>query len=333
MYREHHGLNQSYLKSVLKGSNIKSVPNSRAKRGFRLGSYIDAMVTKQDLSCFIIDDTKPPSDEIATILNQVSEWDNELLLFAAESNEYKGVGKGNWKDDTIIKKLEEFKFYFDRDKSNYYLTTKEKLLCEHVAGVLKTHPFVRAFLSHPNLEFYYQYDFYWQYKNKDCKGLADIVIINRSSDVEFANGYVMPKDSYLIVDVKTGIDHPEKLKYTIWKYNYYFQLSYYYYGLAQVDRFQGLTALDPVIVYGQTSYLNYPSWFVINQKGLQGGRYGWVKHDSAYLPMEEDFDISTLGTNPFLTDTFKEGWENAFHLLDKQGDIPYYLNKNKGRCN
>lgn len=332
MYREHHGLNQSFLKAVLKGTIYQPTPNNKAKRGYRLGSYIDALCTKQDLSTFIIDDTKPPSDEIAKIIDMVSEWDDDLLLFAAENNEYGGVGKGLWEEETILKKLKKYKFYFDREEDKYYLTTKEKLLCEHVAGVLKTHPFVRAFLSHPNLEYYYQYDFYWQYKNKDCKGLADIVIVNRSSDIEFANGYIMPRDSYLIVDVKTGIDHPEKLKYTVWKYNYYFQLSYYYYGLAQVDRFQGLQALDPVIVYGQTSYLNYPSWFVINQKGISGGRYGWVKVDDSYIPMEESFDISTLGTNPFLTDLYIPGWDNAFYMLDKIGDTPYYLNKNKGRC-
>ena len=272
-YREHPALNQSYLKALCTGVGTKRVLKGPA---IRMGSLIDCLLTTPELwdILYYVADIEHPAPDIKAIIGVIGEWNKESVLDVADLMEFKGVGKGKWELDTVWDKLSKYEDYWKSivDCGNRELiTTAEYEIALHVSNLLKTHPFTRAFISHPKLEVLYQYDFYWNYKGYECKGLADTILINNGDDLKFANGFIFPANSFMIVDIKTGTKNPKKLIDSMIEWNYYFQLSYYYMGM---QGFRNMNQINPVIVYAQQSLRDFPTWYQFTDEDLRIGKQG-----------------------------------------------------------
>lgn len=298
-YREHPALNQSYLKNIPLGYGNKKILKGPA---IKMGSLIDCLITtpSEYYETYYVADINVPPEGIKAILDATSEW--ETILEVVDLLDYKGVGNRKWKEPTVLAKLTEFKPYWESlrlSKGKEIVTTSEHEIATHVASLLTTHKETRAFIYHPDLEVIYQKDFYWYHKHWECKGLTDVLLINRGKEIIFANGYVFPANSYLIVDIKTGTKKPEKLRESMVMFNYYFQLAFYHWGL----NIEGLTKLNPIIVYAQQSLRDYPIWYEFTNDDLEIGKKGLK-------------EIKHWSNNKYTQEPYICGYEEAFELLE-----------------
>ena len=292
-YFERPDIDQSKLKRLILGLDAlmderESKLYFEEKESLIIGSVVDCLMTNQEgdfekryhISTLV----SKPSDSIKSVVNQVYDYSrismedsleawkklplayhNSLIVAAIEQQGY----QNNWKMDTRVNKILEQSDYFDDLKEatgKQVLSLEEYSLAQQIVdslgnlGIIKLCKEADSKASE-DYEVYYQYPIYFTYQGEACKGLIDILVVDRKSG------------KYYIIDVKTTFGRTLDFFSSVMKYRYDIQLAFYREAVSiafgvPFDKIGCLFAVE------STSRLGTPLVYNCSQSLLNQGAYG-----------------------------------------------------------
>lgn len=236
-YRAHHGLNQSFLKSLIAGKfrNYEDDPMKRIRKGNALviGSAVDCLVTDPMswVSYYVIESTIPTKQDRNIIETALDIMNSKQLLNLCLmppddviEEAYNTVGVGNRKLETIIKKFQEDGPYFEiyRELAENYdknwIAREDFELVNELSCNVINHPYTRQVFKN-NREQIFQKAIYFDHEGIDCKALLDILQIDHDEKVIY------------MYDLKTTREYPHAFRNAIEDNRYDIQARWYEYAV------------------------------------------------------------------------------------------------------
>ena len=238
-YRENPALSQSDLKKLLLGLDAftKEEPESETLPMI-IGSAVDTILTGQKGDFekeFYISTVTKPSDTMEAMLVAIynNAPDKNLGLDDLKDLVEEVVTdfnyQPNWKIETRISKVVENFGYYEELKASAgktVISLDTMTIIDNVVNSLQTNPVTASLFStteRTNIDFYYQLPIFWEYMGVNCKGLIDLVIVEK--DME---GLVRSVTPY---DLKTMGESTLKFIDSVKKRRYDIQAAWYTYGL------------------------------------------------------------------------------------------------------
>jgi len=259
-YREHEGINQSWLKSFLNPYKKKR-EREFSKHKFTKGNLLDFLVTmpNEEFNTFYhVSNLEKPSGAILNIIDYIYENVNlsedtrledlsDFILEAADKYGYgwkKNKSARQWGEDTIINKVVTLGIDYWQQllegEGKEVVTTEEVALATQMKNTLYNNPATKT-LFKQNLEF--QKDIYWEMEFEDlmysCKGLLDIFH-------ETAN-------TVRVIDIKATDVSPWEVDNIIRRLRYDIQVVFYSLGIKEL--YPNHNLLNPRIIF---CYNNFP---------------------------------------------------------------------------
>lgn len=286
-YFDSLAISQSKLKAILKGPQVfKKVEKDELfyeeKESLIIGNAVDCIITNRnekgeiDLEEFYqqyyISDIEKPSDAIMNIVQEVYSKSDSLILFEIQNdllilgscNEYKYQSK--WKDETRIQKIkDEGCTYYNElvlSEGKQILDREQSLCIWRVVESLLTHPHTASYFEKSeDIEILWQQPIYFKYKDKECKALLDIIIINHK------NKTIIP------IDLKTFSDFTSNFIRSVKKFRYdiqaiFYELAIYYNYITETNKLWDYQVLQFIFIVESTLVQGCPLVFTLNRESI-----------------------------------------------------------------
>lgn len=309
-----------------------------------IGSLVDALATHKpgtlEEEYYISTLDSKPSDTLMSIVKQIFDANlNEMLSLYPEEdlNEHlKDINLSNltglieesiiahnyqpgWKMETKVNKILEQELYFEELKNGYgknLISYGEYSLGLTIFESLRNLSFLRDLLSddsavNPGLrdggDIYFQYPMYFTYKGVECKGLIDILYINKKTG------------KAIIFDIKTTAYRTLEFFSSVMKFRYDIQLGFY--RKALMTLFPEITDCKTVLLVESTNpqYIGNPVAYLLKPELLEQAEFG-------SKPIEVEGRIIKKGVTGFSTlmDNYLYYLEHGFdkeRILVERGNV------------
>ena len=258
------GLSSSFLKKVIKNDFSKE---EDSKEKYVSGNLVDARLTfVEELNNYIGLDVKYPPPQIKATFDQYLKENNtwDITKLKDLYNDLYNSKRANpWKLTTVIKALNDEKHYIlnklkYKDKIVIPKETWDKSIA--CANSLKEHPLTRKYFESDNK---YQVPLFARYRGHYCKGLLDILRINKS------------KKEIQIVDVKSTDASTKYWPEIARKLRADLQLSFYY-NLVKIN-YPSYTQLNPVFLVESVKNPGFPRIYELDTKHRLIGKEGGIR--------------------------------------------------------
>lgn len=335
-YRDYPALSSSFLKQVLSNSTKQFKETVQTL----LGSYYDALMTCPNL----VDElycteslVKRPSENIKGFLDQLYQEQEGVISQILDVEGYKkrvielareANYQPNWGDDAVWKSvLKDGESYWAellQAHGRKILTKEETQLCAEVAGLtLSSSVTAKYFQTHPNVDKYFQADYYWISENEPCKGLIDLLVIEHETKIIY------------LIDIKTTSVYSIEEWFMVAKQkNYPLQLSFYLEGVKQNHKEflkNGYTIQCKWIVIPMNTQRFKPWIIPCTDRMLDFAENGYVRQSSLYYKNVETFVMDQENDGKFIINGgIKEtkGWRYAIQQYKRaksEGLLDYDL--------
>lgn len=332
-YKADEGVSQSQLKAVLINNLIDKIESDSIAT--YKGSLTDVLCLVPELFDEFYHLTqleKEPPPQIKQCLDKAyqiqidiglqPEWDNGLLL-----ESFRTISNVKTGDDKVLENLLKHENYWEeliQSLGKKVITQDYYNICNSASLTLKSHPNVKhCFENDLFSDILYQVPLYCDYTIDDVtirlKGLLDMLQIDHRNK------------TVRIRDLKTTSSSPDEWKYIARKYNYAFQMAYYYNLVNKC--YPEYQQLMPELVIYSFAAPNKPFIKVLSLDDLFGGRYGFerIVATNIYERVEESVAHESI---------FVHGWETALqrYIQAKQlglpdYDIDYHVTKGVSKLN
>jgi hypothetical protein len=274
-YLDSNAISQSRLKKILRSPNayIEQKDDSEEdepKVNIAIGDGVDILLTQNEDAFF--DNFHIASVERPT--GQMGDYVWNLFVYRnnedAEELAYQEAG---FKRDTLEKVKERFKTegatYFNdllAGEGKTVITPQQFTQIQVAKETLLTHPFTaKYFRDTDRYQVYYQVPIYFEYEGTKCKGLLDLLVIDKETRTAHP------------IDIKTTNYQIDNWIANFWTLRYDFQAAFYMEGLLLGDS-KDTFDFDYIgdfkfIVINQTRPEN-PLVFKADKKIIAFGKYG-----------------------------------------------------------
>jgi hypothetical protein len=201
------------------------------------------------------------------------DYDNAFQMAFQESG-YKSSMK-TIKDKFELKANQTYIKELKDSQGKTLLSSEEYDIVRNLGMALKNSEHTREFFNKkyqsPDKEYLYQFSFTFTCGGRECKGLADLLIVDHK------------KKQIQIVDLKTTGKSNLGFKKSFLSFRYYLQAAFYTYGINQMkNRYQAIhkvdlsdyTILPFLFVVAETGNYNLPMIYQCTDNDLHVGRYG-----------------------------------------------------------
>ena len=229
-YLQNKGLNQSLLKKLLyspqlflkrlqeqEGSEIPD--DDEPSENIMIGDACDLILTQGEdkfYEQFVVTDLIKPT-------GQVGDYAWHLFMTGSSELAYQKTGAKISHDVLKTKFQKDGQDYYEflcMNRGKKVLTSEQFIKVQSVVDSLRYNDFVKHYFTGPEgFENLYQVELNFTYDGEDCKGLMDLVHINHKKKLIFP------------VDLKVTESPTDNWEWIFWKMGYYFQASFYSYGL------------------------------------------------------------------------------------------------------
>jgi hypothetical protein len=283
--------------------NQEEKENTKGRRkAFDFGTALDILVTQPETSIeeeFHVISVKRPSGKIHDLLIYIESnglpYSREAIDEAIKAV---GFGGANWKQETIEKGIKPLVDYIEalNEAGDKPIITQEQLqLVKKAYSDLKQDPFSNYFLFANSPD--YQFEIVVELEGVLCKGLLDVVHIDRS------------RKTFTIVDLKSMEGNPLFFWYNFFKFRYDIQAAFY--KRLMEEKFPGYTFEGFYFVVASSTNEGAPIVYRVTDKILQMGEKGgmyrgiWFKGYEALL---EEFIIRVETNNFILPLDYQQGY-------------------------
>ncbi len=329
-YDDENSVNQSSLKSLLKGFNSfmkeKNNPEQTKKDYFVIGSAVDTLLTgtkEAFLADFYVSqlenlpsDTEMKITEIVferkkNLFGMVPEGDlddcREFIQDVVDDLEW----QKNWKNETRVNKIitKCNDFYLEL-KNSYGKTVLSRETYQNILEIVKsleTNERTKKYFNKnivkeqdDSLEYYYQLPLYFKYNDVDCKALLDLCIIKRKNNGEI--DWIQP------IDLKTMSGETLRFLNNLKSYRYDIQSAFYKEGLIKHFEIKEEQILPFKFIVESSTEPGTPLVYKLTDFTLAVGKYGYEKEEykiKGFEDLLEEYKIYE-----------KQGWKQDI-ILDK----------------
>lgn len=236
-YRENESLSQSDLKKLLGGLENFLKEEDKQTLPMIIGSAVDALLTgtpEEFEDEFHIISVPKPSELMESMLLSVYENSGNKeaalqdLLPVIEEVVVNYNYQSNWKLDTRIGKVLENFVYYEEIKQcagKTVLSPSDMEVINNVVDSLRTNNLTKSLFMETDRyhDIYYQLPLFWELDGIKCKGLLDIVVVEKDFD-----GNVISVTPY---DLKTLSDKTINFGASVKMRRYDIQAAWYSFGL------------------------------------------------------------------------------------------------------
>lgn len=285
-YYENPAIDQSKLKKLILG--LDSLLDDREsklyfeeKESFVIGSLVDAILTHEEADFkklyYASTIASKPSDALMSIVNMVYDNVSHGRAFPVTGNlsdcerqiidslEYHNY-QPKWTMPVKVAKILELSPYFEDLKASFgkqVISLEEANLSKAISESLMTIPLIKAAVNDSfglGYEIFFQYPVYFEYMGVKCKGLIDILIVDRAHATAW------------IIDVKTTAMKTLNFFDSVMKYRYDIQLGFYKKGIKTV--FGEISQVSCLFAVESTTRLGTPLQYLCNLELLLQAEMG-----------------------------------------------------------
>lgn len=275
-YRRHPGLNQSFLKDVLKNTVETELEINQAITD---GTIIDSMMLTPELfqQDYLIMDVEVPSEQIKKTIDAVAPGalftgmdDNREALLQA----FRSISAVKWSDNTVYMKLvSEGQPYWDAlisARGKQVISTAQYDNYRAVFNHLLTGPTRPYLLPEPPVSILMQVPIYFDYEvfeldaSFQCKALLDIVLLDEKNK------------EVRCVDVKVTQGSTRYWPSIARKLRYDIQAAWYCEALAK--QYPDYKVLNPVYLVESVTSPGKPMAYQFTDLDLKSGKHGVQLH-------------------------------------------------------
>jgi hypothetical protein len=318
-YLENKALNQSLLKKILihpslflkrlqeqEGSEVPD--DDEPSENIMIGDACDLILTQGEhhfYEQFVVTDLVKPT-------GQVGDYAWHLYTTGSPELAYAKTGAKISHDVLKTKFQKDGQEYYDflcNNRGKKVITSEQFMKVQSVVDSLRYNDFVKHYFTQPEgVENIYQVELNFTYDGEACKGLMDLVHINHDKKLIFP------------VDLKVTESPTDNWEWIFWKMGYYFQASFYSYGLHENPPDKIKELLDK-------GYSIAPFSFVVESFKYPGSPVEYVC-DSAILLMGEQ--------GGFKGDKYYDGFAEAikrykWHVETGVWHYPMHVHQNGGK--
>lgn len=332
-YRQDDGINQSQLKLVVI-NDVKSKPESDTIATYK-GSLTDTLCLVPELfdefyHLTTIDKAPPPqiqqtlekTYQLQVDADLTPEWDDFTLLQV-----FREVSNVKTKDNKVLENLSQHYDYWEelvKSTGKKVITMDYYNICNQAKFTLLTHPITAEYFNNTLFaDIQYQVPLYCNFEVEGVsvrlKGLLDMLVIDDHNK------------TVQIRDLKTTNVLPSEFKGIARKFNYAWQMSFYYHLVSIL--YPSYKQLPPELIIYSFAAPTKPFIKVLSKDDLFAGRNGFERlvATNIYERVEESATHDTV---------FHHGWETALqrYVQAKQlglpdYDIEYYATQGKSLLN
>lgn len=276
-YREHVGLNQSYLKKVIRGpAYAQKEEEDNGQVHFVLGQYVEDLTFDVDTSHYIPFTFPSKTTNLGKSCWAMYQWflDHEGNWPTVEQYEgiYEEIGiKRPSSAELLTNSLETLQDIQSITLNNFIIDEEVKSKAEYASGKIKDDVLTSPLLKSDNeFQSLIKVPIYWNHDDDEstlCKGEIDLLRVNHT------------KRTVRIIDIKTLSYDVYNLDINFWKFRYDFQLAYYNYGLSRSsffsENFEGYTILQPMIICVDF-FTPAPLLYRLKEETLALGEHGGI---------------------------------------------------------
>lgn len=238
-YREDEALSQSDLKKLLEGlSNFLKEDIEKQSLPMIIGSAVDTILTgyPEDFEKeFYMISTPKPSELMESMLLAVYEAAEDKnaalpdLVNLVQDVVINYNYQSNWKIDTRVSKVVENFIYYEEIKNcagKTVLSPSDVEVINNVVSSLRTNFATKDLFcieTPKNVDIYYQLPIFWEINGRKCKGLLDMVVVEKN--------YADEVISVTPYDLKTTFDNTLNFCNNLKIRRYDIQASWYNLGL------------------------------------------------------------------------------------------------------
>jgi hypothetical protein len=204
-YRDSPALNQTFVKQLLEGKTKTFKPSLASL----YGSYLDCMLTSPELlhQIYEVGAFKRPTDKVVELVEDLFaeitveplDWEGpedfmyvlhsnlelhteQVETFLATRDYYNNRPKT--RVEQFIKEASAYwKFKVDIGEKTL-ITEEEQLKFELIATRVCLHTGIKEYFEDkPGVDIYYQYIFYFTIDGVECKGMADIIVVDHAKNL------------------------------------------------------------------------------------------------------------------------------------------------------
>lgn len=317
-YLENKALNQSLLKKILvhpslflkrlqeqEGSEIPD--DDEPSENIMIGDACDLILTQGEdkfYEQFVVTDLVKPT-------GQVGDYAWHLFTTGSPELAYAKTGAKISHDVLKVKFQKDGQDYYEflcNNRGKKVLTSEQFIKVQSVVDSLRYNDFVKHYFSQPeDTENLYQVELNFTYDGEACKGLMDLVHINHKKKLIFP------------VDLKVTESPTDNWEWIFWKMGYYFQASFYSYGLHESPpekikdlQEKGYSIAPFSFVVESFKYPGSPVEYVCDPTILLMGEQGGYRGEKYYEGFAEAIKRFKWHT--------KEGvWHYPMHVYLNQG--------------
>jgi hypothetical protein len=317
-YLQNKGLNQSLLKKLLyspqlflkrlqeqEGSEIPD--DDEPSENVMIGDACDLILTQGEdkfYEQFVVTDLIKPT-------GQVGDYAWHLFTTGSPELAYQKTGAKISHDVLKVKFQKDGQDYYEflcNNRGKKVLTSEQFIKVQSVVDSLRYNDFVKHYFSQPeDTENLYQVELNFTYDGEACKGLMDLIHINHEKKLIFP------------VDLKVTESPTDNWEWIFWKMGYYFQASFYSYGLHE-------SPPEKIKQLLEKGYFIAPFSFVVESFKYPGSPVEYVC-DSTILLMGEQggykgekyYDGFAEAIKRFKWHTEEGIWHYPMHVYLNQG--------------
>ena len=317
-YLQNKGLNQSLLKKLLyspqlflkrlqeqEGSEIPD--DDEPSENVMIGDACDLILTQGEdkfYEQFVVTDLIKPT-------GQVGDYAWHLFTTGSPELAYQKTGAKISHDVLKVKFQKDGQDYYEflcNNRGRKVLTSEQFIKVQSVVDSLRYNDFVKHYFSQPeDTENLYQVELNFTYDGEACKGLMDLVHINHKKKLIFP------------VDLKVTESPTDNWEWIFWKMGYYFQASFYSYGLHENPpekikdlQEKGYSIAPFSFVVESFKYPGSPVEYVCDSTILLMGEQGGYKGEKYYEGFAE-------AIKRFKWHTQENIWHYPMHVYLNQG--------------
>jgi hypothetical protein len=243
-------------------------------------------------------------DEISSFSDYVctlSNWETYLLDAASEMDWQRTWGDAAKIKNLVNEKNEEYFLDLCQAYGKSILDSRQNETVWNIVRSLQNNPrtarfFNRAGISeNPLVEVYYQFPIYFEHKGIACKGLLDMVVVEKSIDTVIEGVETDPYITSIVpIDFKTMFDDTYNFMGSLKLRRYDIQAAWYTLGLHKCFNIsEDSNIVKPFIfVVESTTFQGKPLAYELTDEVLNIGRYG----RAAVKIVESAFTYSTQPT-------------------------------------
>ena len=280
-YLASKALSQSKLKRILMHPqmflNSSYGDADEPKETTLIGDAVDLILTQDESAfdeAFYISDVEKPGSMMGTFTWELFVHRNleNPIQIAYEKSGFKiDIGK------VCERYLKEGKDYYDAlleagDRST--ISTVQKTKIDKIVEALRSHPFTSSWIQGEyDIEVYKQVVVEFEYLGEMCKGLLDLVVVDRETDTLYP------------IDIKTTASSTGAWMSIFWKFRYDIQAAFYTYGVVNggLKEKLNVTNVHPFrfIVVNQ-DFPGTPLIYEMSEEILHLGQHGGTHNNREY---------------------------------------------------